>query len=127
MRMVKNIDDVVAQAPPTVRALMALGSLAMTTFAFGLVVGSWGIRNDVDVLARAVASLRDQIVQGDGIHSADISTVRSEQSAVRALIEQTDLRRMSDRVARMDRELCLMRADAAGSITPQMQQECASR
>jgi hypothetical protein len=110
------IDEAVSAAPPTVRALLAVATISAAAFSMGMVVGAWGMRDDIDGLRSIVAA-----------NTADIATGRSETASLRLLIEQSDLRTMSSRVARMDRELCLMRADQAGSITLQMQQECASR
>lgn len=125
--MVKSLDETVSKLPPLFRALVAAASIASVAFAAGMVVASRGIADEQERLASALASLSEQVIQADAALRADIATNRSNVAALTSIMEQTDLRNMARKIGRIDRELCLARADLAGTITPQMQQECASR
>lgn len=121
--MSKSVDSIFAGMTEVHRGMLALGSVGVVMASFGFAMGSMGVREDVEALR-----------QSDEVILSDISTNRSTAAAIasqvqtlESLIQRTGLVDMSERVRRIDRELCLLRADRAGTVTSQMQQECARR
>lgn len=97
------------------RGLSALGAVFVIGLGSGVAVGSMGTRSDVQTLQQASRAMQ-----------ADIATNRSNITAVQNLINDLDLRGLSENVSALRRELCLMRYDRAGTVGPAEQQECSA-
>lgn len=116
-----EVDTWVSKLPATLRGIGAIAAFTVSVFAVGFAAGSWGVRQDIDDLRDTQAEARRsrQTIQ------ADVATNRSQIASLQSLVEQADLKQMSENIRRIARELCLMRYDRAGTVTPEQQQECA--
>lgn len=121
--MTKAVDAVFSGMSEVQRGLAALGSVFLIAVSLGIAIGSMGVREDVSELRQTDERLENDISANRSAASANASRV----AAIESLIQQTGLVEMSERVRRIDRELCLLRAGQTGAVTSQMQQECARR
>lgn len=105
------------------RGVLAMVGVSAIMLGFGFALGSMGLRDDMDALNRRAANLESDLATVRATAATNGSAIASMQ----ALIDRADLARLGNRVARIDREVCLLRADQSGTISRAMQQECASR
>ena len=119
----RGVDTIFAGMSEVHRGLVALVGVGMVMLTLGIAIGSMGLRDDVDQLARQDERMASDIATNRANAAANASAI----AAIQSIIQQTGLVEMSERVRRIDRELCLLRADRAGSVTSEMQQECARR
>lgn len=119
----KDVGSIFAQWSEQWRGLTALGAVAMVFLTAGIALGSMGLRDDVDELTSRVRNVESKA----GTNEENIA--RLERIWTDAGISEfaSQLADVVERVRRIDRELCLQRFDAAGTVTPAMQQECARR
>jgi alanine dehydrogenase len=121
--MSKSVDSIFAGMTEAHRGLVALGSVGMIALSLGFALGSMGLREDVEALRQADERITNDI----STNRSTAAAISSQVTSIESLIQRTGLVDMSERVRRIDRELCLLRADRAGTVTSQMQQECARR
>lgn len=121
--MSKSVDSFFSSLSSTWRAVVALGAAMAIAFSAGAAFSAMGNREAIADLQQTDTDLRNDI----STNRATAASIASQVATIESVIQQTGLVEMSERVRRIDRELCLLRAGQAGTVTPQMQQECARR
>lgn len=121
--MTKAVDSIFSGMSEVHRGLIALVAVGMVMLTFGFALGSMGLREDVAALQRMDERLTNDIAAT----RANAERNATDISSLRSMIDQAGLPEMAERIRRIDRDLCLLRADRGGAVSDEMQQECARR
>lgn len=97
-------------------AWVRFSAFCLTLLSVGFAVGQWGVREDLKVHAARIETV--ETVQR--VREANTAEIALRLTVVENALAQAGLPELSQRIERMDRELCLV----LGEQTPQ---ECARR